>query len=140
MKIITLKRAGTVFALLAFCSLALPFYHTTLRGDWNGTEVVLTGFDFAGISPWGGFLILLPILLLATIYSRLSYTLKTVFSMALYGGSAVCLYYACNDAYRWMMEVKGDGYIRQPVAAVLYALLFFAALISFHLHGNRNAE
>ena len=74
-----LKALGTLLALLSLGTLFFPWIYAYCEGRLVSADLTATGLELTQFSAWAVVVVVLPVLLLAVVYSRLNSKEKTVF-------------------------------------------------------------
>ena len=128
------KHIGIVFALLSLLSLFLPMFSTRIT-DGEFCNLVVKGYSLVEFSPWGGIVVLAPLVLLGLMLSKLRNTAQTVGLIVLFALNGVALCASTSAAYKWMCDVSA-GFVEPCMYHVIYALLLFAAMVCFFVWCN----
>ena len=128
------KYSGIAFALLSLLSLSLPVYSTRIT-DGEACELVVKGYNFIEFSPWGGIVLLAPLVLLGLMLSKLRNTTKTAGLIILFALNGVALCASTSAAYKWMCDVSA-GFVEPHMYHVIYALLLFVAMLCLFVWCN----
>ena len=125
-----LKIAGIILSVLTLYSLALPIYSTYISCD-----IVVRGYNLVEFSPWGGVVVLAPLVLLGLTLSKLRNTTKTVGLIGLLVLNGVALCGSTYVAHTWMCDIA-TGYVEPHMSHLIYALLFTVATACFWVTYN----
>ena len=128
------KYSAIAFALLSLLSLSLPVFSTRIT-DGEACNLVVKGYNLVEFSPWGGIVLLAPLLLLGLMLSKLRNTTKTVGLIILFTVNGVALYASTSSAYKWMCDIS-TGFVESHMYHVIYALLLFVAMVCFFVWCN----
>ena len=129
------KALATAFAVLSFASLALPLYDTYIGGTAVSAQITIRGLNLAEFSPWGGIIVLSPLLSAGAMYSKLTNNAKTLLLFAIGLLNAGCLCPA-NQAAKYWIYTQATGAVTDMPYLVLYASSLLVSLILFYLHCN----
>ena len=128
------KYSGIAFALLSLLSLSLPVFSTRIT-DGEACDLVVKGYNLVEFSPWGGIVLLAPLLLLGLMLSKLKNTTRTIGLIILFALNGVALCASTSSAYKWMCDVSA-GFVEPHMYHVIYALLLFVAMVCFFVWCN----
>lgn len=128
------KYSGITFAILSLLTLSLPVFSTRIT-DGEACDLVVNGYNLVEFSPWGGIVLLAPLLLLGLMLSKLRNTTKTIGLIVLFALNGVALCASTSAAYKWMCDVS-TGFVEPYMYHVIYALLLFVAMICFFVWCN----
>jgi uncharacterized membrane protein len=123
------KYSGIAFALLSLLSLSLPVFSTRIT-DGEACGLVVKGYNLVEFSPWGGIVLLAPLVLLGLMLSKLKNTTKTVGLIILFALNGVALCASTSAAYKWMYDVSTE-FVEPHMYHVIYAFLLFVAMVCF---------
>lgn len=128
------KYSGIAFALLSLLSLSLPVFSTQIT-DGEACDLMVKGYNLVEFSPWGGIVLLTPLVLLGLMLSKLKNATKTVGLIILFVLNGVALCASTSAAYKWMCDVS-TGFVEPHMYHVIYALLLFVAMVCFFMWCN----
>lgn len=123
-----------VLALLSLASLSLPIYSTYIT-DGEACDMVIKGYNLVEFSPWGGVVLLAPLVLLGLMLSKLKSSVKTIGLLGLLLLNSVALCGATSAAYSWITNIA-TGFVKPHMGHLIYALLLFLAMVCLWLLYN----
>lgn len=129
-----LKIAGVILSVLTLYSLALPIYSTYIS-DGETCDIVVRGYNLVWFSPWGGVVVLAPLVLLGLMLSKFKSTIKTVGLLSLFVLNGVALCGAASAAYNWISKIA-TGFVEPHMSHLIYVLLFFITTVCFWVSCN----
>lgn len=135
----TWKVIGTFLTVMTLILMFFPWISAYHSGEVENVNLTATGFGLTEFSVWGVILLIMPIIILATIYSRLNSKVKTVMILAIYLFSQISLYCAVSAGMEFLREVSTQ-YVRPQVWMLLHPVIIFLSLLSFYLSYNQKGS
>ena len=125
------KIAGTILSALALISLALPIYNMVI-GEGETWFATFRGFNLVEFSPWGSFVLILPLLLIGIAHSRLDDKVKTIVNMVLFMLGMTSIY-AANVAMRDWVYVNASDHVNVYGSLVVHVVFVLLSATLFHI-------
>lgn len=128
------KNMGVIFSVVSLLSLGLPILSTNIT-DGEAWNMVVRGYNMIEFSPFGGVVVLTPVLLIGLMLSKLNNNLKTVgiLTLLLFDGFATSSAYSAT--YKWVFE-QATGNIKSRQNQIIYFSLLVLAMICFYVDCN----
>lgn len=129
-----IKYSGITFALLSLLSLSSPMFSTRIT-DGEACNLIVKGYNLVEFSPWGGIVLLTPLVLLGLMLSKLKSDIKAIGLLGLLILDGVALCGATSAAYSWITDIA-TGFVKPHMGHLIYALLLFLAMVCFFVSNN----
>ncbi|MBR2043542.1 MAG: hypothetical protein IJ946_04310 [Clostridia bacterium] len=123
-----------ILSLFAIASLFLPIYSTNIT-DGEACNLIVKGYNLVEFSPWGGVMLLTPLVLLGLMLSKIKSSVKTIGLLGLLLLDSVALCGATSAAYSWITNIA-TGFVKPHMGHLIYALLLFLATVCLWLLYN----
>ncbi len=134
-----LKALGTLLALLSLGTLFFPWIYAYCEGRLVSADLTATGLELTQFSAWAVVVVVLPVLLLAVVYSRLNSKEKTVFILSAFLFGSISIFRAVGASLDSLQEVSTES-LRPQICLILYPLFMFFSLTSFYLYYNADIK
>ena len=133
----------SVIVLTTLCtvlSLSAPLLHTYVEGPLASGEFFFCAYDFLHLTPFAIVPFVIPVLLAALFFAKMSRTVKTGFLLLFVPVNAVCFAESVRAGAAELLELGGGAFRRLPYLW-LYPMLFSAlAVLLFCLWNRREPQ
>ncbi len=126
-----LKRIITGLSFGAFALLSLPVFKVSV----DGTEYVVRGLNLPEFSVCGCIVLVIPLIILALLYSHMTITQKTVGIIGVQCANIIGVHSSLYGAKKWVEEISSHYASPEPYLFV-YAALITLTLIIFYLYNE----
>ena len=124
---------GVLMAMTALYTLTLPIRTVTFED--RTYEMIIKGYNMPEFSPWGGIVVLAPLVLLGLMLSKLPDRHKTMGLLGLLMLSSTALYNSASAIYQY--TTQGTVCYAEPHAGhLLYGFVLFWAFLCFWVSLN----
>ena len=106
----TAKIIGIIFAVLTTLSLFLPIYKASFT-DGESMTLLIRGYDLYEFSPWGIVTILVPFVLIATMFTRFGKKIKCAIVMCIFVLGNISVHIANISVRDWLYS-NATGMVR----------------------------
>lgn len=126
-----LKRIITGLSFGAFALLSLPIFKVSV----DGTEYVVRGLNLPEFSVWGCIVLVIPLIILALLYSHMTITQKTVGIIGVQCANIIGVHSSLYGAKKWVEEISSH-YVSPKPYLFAYVALVTVTLIIFYLYNE----
>lgn len=126
-----IKRTITVLSVISFVLLLLPVFNV----DADGTEYVVRGINLTEFSVWGSIVLMIPLIILALLYSNMSVTQKTIGIMAIQCVHLIGVHSSFYETKEWVEQISSH-YVSPEPYLFSYTSLITLTLILFYLYNE----
>lgn len=125
------KRMITGSSIGAFALLLLPVFKVSV----DGTEYVVRGLNLPEFSMWGCIVLMIPLIILALLYSHMTITQKTVGIIGVQCANLIGVHSSLYGAKKWVEEISSHYASPEPYLFA-YVALVSIILILFYLYNE----
>ena len=125
------KRIITGLSVGAFALLLLPIFMVSV----DGTEYVVRGLNLPEFSVWGCIVLMIPLIILALLYSHMTITQKSVGIIGIQCANLIGVHSSLYGAKEWVEEISSHYASPEPYLFA-YAALVTVTLIIFYLYNE----
>ena len=126
-----IKITITILSVFAFVLFILPVF----KFSTDETTIVVIGLNLVEFSAWGGILLLIPLFILALLYSHMNVNQKTLGIIAIQCINVVGVHYSFYSAKQWAEKVSLH-YVSPEPYLFIYTILVTMILILFYLYNE----
>lgn len=126
-----IKRIIMALSISSFVLLLLPVFNF----DADGMEYVVRGINLTEFSALGNIVLMLPLIILAILYSHMRATQKTVGIIAAQCVNLIGMHNSFCEAKEWVEQISSH-YVRPEPYLFVYTALITLTLMLFYLYNE----